>query len=563
MSAIDKIEHVVVLILENHSFDQMLGCMKAVYPDLEGINPNNLGSNLDDKGTRFFQKETEERQMKFDPRHEVEHVAAQLSGHNGGFVKDFAEEYRGSSDDERQNIMGYYKLGFLPGLHELATNFTVCDHWFSSLPGPTWPNRFFALTGTAMGRVDMPGDGTSGADLSGFIAQTQDTIFDRLTEKEINWKVYFHDIPQSWVLRQMRAPHNAAQYFYIKQFFEDARNAPEDFPQFSLIEPDYMGFNENDDHPPHDIMKAEKLIADVYNALRGNEELWKSTLLVVFYDEHGGFYDHVEPPPAVRPDDHIASYPGRHGPNRFGFDRLGIRVPAILASPWVKAGVIKTQFDHTSLLKFVTEKWDLQPLPSKRLQAANSIGIALNQTAARTTTPKQIVLSPDQLRPPDPVLEENALGLPSDHHKGLAKLSFFLPSALWEETKKIGDTALPRVYTWAARMNQMLTASLDTVRGWCEWRMAELYETSGHKFTLAEPDKVDLKHSSERNSVVRFLGTQKARAIKGLRERIDKSEESPGHSHALRTLAALTGRPFHKYDAQHARDWLRKPKDGQ
>jgi hypothetical protein len=247
----------------------------------------------------------------------------------------------------------------------------------------------------------------------------------------------------------------------------------------------------------------------------------------------------------------------------FAFDQLGIRVPAILASPWVKAGVVDKQFDHTSLLKFVTEKWDLKPLPSKRVAAANSIGIALDQVAARTTTPRQIVLSPDQLRPPDPVLEEDAIGYLSDHHKGLRNLAFFLPSALWEETKKFGDTALPQAYTWAARVNQTLTASLDKVRGWCERGMAGLYETTGHKFTLAEPDKVDLKHSSERNSVVRFLGTQKARAIKGLKERIDKTNESPGHAHALRTLAALSGRPFHKYDPQHARNWLRKPKDGQ
>jgi hypothetical protein len=238
-------------------------------------------------------------------------------------------------------------------------------------------------------------------------------------------------------------------------------------------------------------------------------------------------------------------------------------VPAILVSPWVKAGVVKTQFDHSSLLKFVTEKWGLRLLPSKRLQAANSIGIALDQTVARTETPKQIVLSPDQLRPPDPALEEDALDHLSDHHKGLSNLSFFLPSALWEETKKLGDTALPRAYTWTARVYERLAAGLDAVRGWCEWRMAELYETSGHRFTLAEPDKVDLKHSSERNSVVRFLGTQKARAIKGLQERVEKTHEHPGHSHALRTLAALTGRPFHKYDAQHARNWLRTPKDGQ
>jgi phospholipase C len=241
MSAIDKIEHVVVLILENHSFDQMLGCIKAVYPDLEGINPNNLGSNVDDKGARFFQKETEERQMKYDPHHEVEHVAMQLANNNGGFVQNFAKEYPDSSDSERQNIMCYYKLGFLPGLHELAINYMVCDHWFSSLPGPTWPNRFFALTGTAMGRVDMPGDGTHGIDLPGYFQQTQETIFDRLNESRIDWKVYFHEIPQSWVLKQQRLPHNAAQYYFIRRFFEDARGAPEQFPKFCLIEPDYLG----------------------------------------------------------------------------------------------------------------------------------------------------------------------------------------------------------------------------------------------------------------------------------------------------------------------------------
>jgi phospholipase C len=88
----------------------------------------------------------------------------------------------------------------------------------------------------------MPGDGVSGADLAGYFQQTQDTIFDRLTEKQINWKVYFHDVPQSWVLKQQRAPHNAAQYYYVRRFYEDARGPVDDFPQFCLIEPDYLGF---------------------------------------------------------------------------------------------------------------------------------------------------------------------------------------------------------------------------------------------------------------------------------------------------------------------------------
>ena len=120
MSAVDEIKHVVVLILENHSFDQMLGCMSAVYPDLDGIDPNNLRSNADGTNPPISQKETGERMMVNDPHHEVEHVAMQLSNGNGGFVQNFVKMYPASSHDDRQNIMGYYRLDSLPALHPLA-----------------------------------------------------------------------------------------------------------------------------------------------------------------------------------------------------------------------------------------------------------------------------------------------------------------------------------------------------------------------------------------------------------------------------------------------------------
>lgn len=106
------------------------------------------------------------------------------------------------------------------------------------------------LTGTAMGRTNMPEDGTHKADLGGYFQQSQDTIFDRLTERDIQWKSYFHDIPQSWVLDHQRLPHNAARYFYIGEFFRDTRGREDDFPQFYFIEPNYMGNVGNDDHPP-------------------------------------------------------------------------------------------------------------------------------------------------------------------------------------------------------------------------------------------------------------------------------------------------------------------------
>ena len=577
MSAIDEIEHVVVLILENHSFDQMLGCMSAVYDgkngrdSLDGIDPSISRGNRDEKGKEFLQAVTDERHMTFDPHHEVPHVDTQLANHNGGFVLDLVEAYPDNPppDSERQNIMGYYRLDSLPGLHQLARNYTVCDRWYSSLPGPTWPNRFFALSGTCLGRVDMPGDGVSGADLPNFFLQTQDTIFDRLNEKQISWKVYFHDIAQSWVLKQQRAPHNAAQYYYMRRFYQDARGHPDDFPQFSLIEPDYFGYEQNDDHPPHDIMRAEKLIADVYNALRRNEALWRSTLLVVFYDEHGGFYDHVEPPAAPEPDDYVASVQFKDGVTRpFQFSRFGFRVPAILVSPWVRAGVEHTQFDHTSVLRFLIDKWGLAELPSKRVKEAKSIAVALTETAERTDTLRGITLSPDQLKPADQDLEDDAVGKETDHQKALKKLAEFLPSALWEKTKAAGEEVaaetLPKVYPLSVRFWENCAASVDRLRGWCERRLAWLYETHGHEIVLSSPDKVDQKYTSARNRIVRFMATQKSRAIEGLRDRASNlrgNRSLKEQEHAARALAAIQGRRIHSDALDHAKTWLRQRDD--
>ncbi len=267
----DPIQHVVLLILENHSFDQMLGCFKKIYPDLDGVDEHAPQQNTDHEGNTFLQAPTTERIMFLDPHHELEHVAAQLANHNSGFVSDYSESNPTSTIVSRGYIMGYYPLDYLPALHALAKDFTVCDRWFSSVPGPTWPNRFFALSGTSNGRVNMPSDGTHKADLPGYFQQDQLTIFDRLNDRGVHWKVYFHDIPQTTVLVRQREPHNTARYFYMDEFFADARGREQDFPEFCLIEPDYMGFEQSDDHPPHDTMGAEKLIADVYNALRQND----------------------------------------------------------------------------------------------------------------------------------------------------------------------------------------------------------------------------------------------------------------------------------------------------
>jgi phospholipase C len=419
----DPIKHVVLLMMENHSFDQMLGCLQAEYSDLDGVDMNGIPrSNVNSKGDAILQLPTSEQQMAFDPKHENVDVVEQLADGNSGFVKNFEKTYPTSTTEDQQDVMGYYPEDFLPALHQLGKNFTVCDRWFSSLPGPTWPNRFFALSGTSAGCVLMP-DGIQHPRLDEFISQEQDTIFQRLTEKGIDWKIYFYDFPISLMLVKQRGLSELSEYRLIEHFFEAASGDEKAFPQFAFIEPKYMAADQNDDHPPHNIFKAEKLIADVYNAIRSNDALWESTLLVVTFDEHGGFYDHVVPPSAVPPDDLRAD-------STYGFNQLGVRVPAILVSPWVGKRVEHTTFDHTSLLKYLIEKWDLGPLYA-RTAAATSIQVALRDNMLPSTVLPFIRVPYTDLMPANPDLEKEDL---SRHHRAIHALAAFLAKEMGPAT---------------------------------------------------------------------------------------------------------------------------------
>jgi phospholipase C len=510
----DPIRHVVLLLFENHSFDQMLGSFRQLYPGLAGVDPTNPAVNRYD-GQEVPQAETTERQMILDPRHEVNHVAVQLEGHNGGFIKDFIQANPNvppqTLDAQRRFVMGYYPLDFLPALHRLARDFLVSDHWFSSVPGPTWPNRHFALTGTSNGRVNMPEDGEHQADLEGWFQQTQDTVFDRLSEKGISWKVYFHDIPESICLTHQRRPENTARYAPFEHFLEDVAGAEDAFPAFSFIEPNYNGVEENDDHPPHDVMKAQKLLADVYNALRQKAGLWESTLLVVLYDEHGGFYDHVEPPAAVPPGPPEPSW-------EYTFDRLGVRVPAVLVSPHVKRGFDGTPFDHTSLLRYLTEKWGLGPLGNRVASpATNSIGSLLQADPPGGDTVEKLELTEDQLRSPNPDLEAEAAAYISGHHKALARIGRRLQWELMMEH--------PLTFAW-------LTYPLETFLHWL--------------FGLNWTWVFRLAHWRTKLHWQRYLAHRKEQAIAELAEKVRHP-----HLHdwekafAAETLGLATGQRFH------------------
>lgn len=439
----DPIKYVIVLMMENHSFDQMLGSIKQEKPDIEGISDDDKRFNLDFSGNKIYQVITKEKQIPLDPFHEVPNVLKQISQDNGGYVQDFITNYPNSSAADRQNVMSYYPRAFLPALHALASEYTVCDHWFSSVPGPTWTNRFFLLSGTSSGRTKMPGDLKEPEAFLEFFYQRQDTIFDRLNEKKISWRVYHGDVPISLVLTNNRKPKNLIHFHHMNDFYDDVKGDAKEFPQFTFIEPRYLGHHQNDDHPPHNSMKAQQLIADVYNGIRANETLWNQALFVVTYDEHGGFYDHVTPPPAVPPDDSKG--------DGYDFTQLGVRVPTLLISPWARKPVEKTVFDHTSLLRYLTDKWELGPL-GNRTAKANNLSVALDFTSGpRTGCLPVIKLSEDDAICPKPYLEK--------HHENGNQQSLHFFANYLNETNKISVAPLPnssRLCTFKDKVGEKL-----------------------------------------------------------------------------------------------------------
>ena len=289
---------------------------------------------------------TTTRLVQPDPMHDLADVLKQIdgpNGPNGGYVTDYATTYPISSWPQRQEIMGYYDDGdddVVPNLHTLAKNYTICDRWFSSLPGPTFANRVFMHTGTSRGyTTNSPSN-----------EWDQMSIYDLLGDNQISWGIYYGDMSSTVLLQPVPL------FAYTMRHFWTLANGPAaNVPQYCFLEPNYGVYSqasENDQHPMSDVVAGDQFIRDVYNAIRANKQLWESSLLVIVYDEHGGFYDHVPQPATVPPDNY------RDG-SEFNFDKLGVRVPAVLVSPWLKQGVISDTFDHTSVLKFLIEQFGL------------------------------------------------------------------------------------------------------------------------------------------------------------------------------------------------------------
>ncbi len=420
----DNIQHVIVLMLENRSFDQMLGCLQGSNSQVDGVDTANPGNprqiSWQPPGTPppapivlSQQGGSDDQQLAgHDPPHDYGDVILQIGNANTGFLQSFGNAFPGASVAALQQIMSYFELNTLTSLHTLAQNFLVCDRWFSSLPGPTWPNRFFVHSGTSKGHVDM-------SYLPTLLGDYDQTTFYDLLQNKVSWNIYYGDIPQSLLLTHQR--EYADRYRHLAgDFLSDAAGPAGNFPAYAFIEPNYFGPNESDQHPVHGVANGEALIATVYNAIRANEELWKSTLLIVLYDEHGGFYDHVYPDPnradlgaTVAPDQYTSA---------FKFDQLGVRVPAILVSPWLPKGVTHAKYDHTSILHYAGAKWslDLGAL-GMRVPQANGFENEF-QAQFREDTPSAL---------PQPALTVTPQTTPlTDHQQALLSFSQYLETQM-------------------------------------------------------------------------------------------------------------------------------------
>ena len=417
-----KIKHVVVLMLENRPFDHVFGWR----PGVDGVNGSeyNHVNASDPHSPKVFYTANAPYINDCDPNHNTPPTTYKIFGPKAekdknfthptmsGFV-DFENNYDGGTTSlEYCNVMQSFAPSRLPIINALADEFVLFDRFFCAVPGPTWPNRLFFMSGTSAGLTEtFPWYHNVIGKLF-----PQKTIFDQVSEAGGKWKVYYNDTP--WELFVESLAHHTEHMHSLGQFFEDC--ATGDLPDFAYINPRSginitEGVGSNDEHPDHDMAVGERYIKDIYEAIRASPA-WNETLFVLTYDEHGGFYDHVPPPMgAPPPGDGEASYPDLD----FKFDRLGLRIPTLLISPWVSKGKVEhappasqkpsenSEYDLTSIMatarKLLPVLHRTSPL-TKRDAWAATFEHLFDQSSPRTDCPMHLPTPP----PPTMGLREEA-----------------------------------------------------------------------------------------------------------------------------------------------------------
>jgi phospholipase C len=403
-----SIAHFFVLMLENRSFDHVFGFspfsgVDAVTGQLTSIaRPDPaVDINVDTQSKTAYPvhngADFSFEGLDLDPGHEFPDVQQQLTGPNLGFVNNYAS-YKPNNPGR---VMDCFSPTQLPVLNQLAAEFAVCDHWHSSLPGPTWPNRFFMMAATSGGLTKSPttGDIIKATALRGYDFE-HGNIFDALDKEGISWCIVEgDDFPVSFALKGMDA--NAVKGRFVSMGDFGTKLAQPGFnEQFIFIEPQYGSHKfdvtgpgdfsgGNSMHPLDDVRKGELLVKQVYEAIRAVPAVWENSALLVAFDEHGGFYDHVTPPSTTPPGDDPINVASGQAP--FGFDQLGVRVPAIIISPLIPKGLIDhTIYDHTSALATLERRYSMNPLTHRDEKAEDFLRL-FSVATARTDTPLKLV----------------------------------------------------------------------------------------------------------------------------------------------------------------------------
>jgi phospholipase C len=383
---IDQVETIVLVMMENRSFDHMLGHLSIDNPAMpvNGLRTENFDQYANDlNGTIYPCYERDNDDMLFwDLPHEAADVQTQLrkNSQSGvysmhGFVEAFAN-YTHSVPNTEADPMGYFPRRFIPMTDFLATNFCVCDKWFSPIPTSTQPNRTMAFSGDSSIHDTKPQ-----------LISIPNDLFHWMDSPNhpVRWRVY-HDGFSFFSLYNDLWPYVLGEQFMrTETLYADLMKEPDSHsPQVIIIEPNYhdaphLGSKQpNDNHAPLAVGWGEDFLRRTYQAVTANAKRWAKTVMIVYYDEHGGFYDH-EPPPDM-------NYTTIGG-DGFQFNNMGPRIPGIIVSPLVKKGSICSElFDHTSVLQFIAEKFAndkiyTTPVTQRKEAGICSISVALNNAA--------------------------------------------------------------------------------------------------------------------------------------------------------------------------------------
>jgi phospholipase C len=357
--ALSDIDTIIVVIMENRSFDHMLGYLNLPGTDriaVEGLqsDPEWLSNAANSEGGLQYKPHLLDQTIQTidDPNHARGAIDIQINtptsggGKMGGFVKSYAENTE-PLPRQIDLVMGHYDSRAVPVFDFFARNFVTCDHWFASLPSGTQPNRLMA----------MAGESQIADNASAFLPH-QYLVYDWLTDHKVDWCAYqWGGFLPFFSLDAVRLPDILASltltpqsgHFRRYSHFATSWASSDKMPSVIFIEPEYGDGPHNapnDDHPPTGVAKGQAFLADIYSTLISNPERWAKTMMLVFYDEHGGFFDHVPPISIPTPIGNVQ------------YSTTGVRVPAFVISPQVaSAGVFNRNLDHTAMLQLLDDKF--------------------------------------------------------------------------------------------------------------------------------------------------------------------------------------------------------------